>query len=187
MKKRLDPNRPRRWEAVIRRIPEYKPWFMAEVGVWMGATAGKVLAARQNVHYVAIDAWQKPAPDSLYATSPDTIAKQDQAYFDDCYAKACKVMRPYSSRRHIIRMWSEDAVRLYADGTFDMVFIDAEHTYEGVKADIERWLPKVRKGGVISGHDYGNLPRFPGVAKAVDEAFGTDIELDGDCTWFHWI
>ena len=50
----------------------------------------------------------------------------------------------------------------------DMVFIDAAHTYEGCKRDIEAWLPKTRK--IIAGHDYS--PEWPGVMQAVTEAFG---------------
>ena len=55
----------------------------------------------------------------------------------------------------------------FEDGSIDLVFIDAAHDYESVKADIEAWLPKVR--GVIAGHDY--IPTYPGVMKAVDEKF----------------
>ena len=56
-------------------------------------------------------------------------------------------------------------------GHFDMIFLDAMHTYEDVKADIERWWPRVRPGGVMAFHDYRHLA-FPGVEKAVDEKFG---------------
>ena len=63
----------------------------------------------------------------------------------------------------------------------DMVFIDADHSYEAVKADIEAWLPKVKVGGILCGHDYGLM--FPGVAKAVDEAFGNDRKVSGYTIW----
>jgi hypothetical protein len=46
------------------------------------------------------------------------------------------------------------AARLFDDYTVDIVFIDAEHVYDGVKRDLVTWMPKVRQGGVISGHDY---------------------------------
>ncbi len=54
---------------------------------------------------------------------------------------------------------------------YDMIFIDAMHTYEDVKADINRWWPRVRSGGVLVGHDYRHHD-FPGVEKAFDEIFG---------------
>ena len=50
----------------------------------------------------------------------------------------------------------------------DMVFIDGDHSYDKVKADIGAWLPKTKK--IICGHDYG-CPLSPGVKRAVDEKF----------------
>jgi hypothetical protein len=58
-------------------------------------------------------------------------------------------------------------VHFLATGTdFDIVYIDAEHTYEAVKKDIAMWRPMAQH--LIAGHDYGV---FPGVGKAVREAF----------------
>lgn len=65
---------------------------------------------------------------------------------------------------------SQTAAECLAEG-FDMVFLDAMHTYEDVMADIGRWWPRVKGGGVIAFHDYGH-DHFPGVKQAVDEVFG---------------
>lgn len=65
----------------------------------------------------------------------------------------------------------------FPDGWFDFVFIDGDHSYEGVIQDIRAYLPKVRKGGIIAGHDYcslsdaGAFDEMPGVARAVSECF----------------
>jgi hypothetical protein len=58
----------------------------------------------------------------------------------------------------------------------DMVFLDGDHEYEGVVADIEAWYPKTQK--LLCGHDY-NHPDYPGVANAVDETFGDRMALAG--------
>lgn len=50
---------------------------------------------------------------------------------------------------------------------FDFVFIDAAHDYESVKADIQAWIPKVKPGCVLAGHDYCDA--WPGVKQSVDE------------------
>jgi len=54
---------------------------------------------------------------------------------------------------------------------FDMIFPDAMHTYEDVKADINRWWPHLKPGGVFVMHDYRHWD-FPGVEQAADEIFG---------------
>lgn len=71
---------------------------------------------------------------------------------------------------NLIKGKSIDVASSIADESLDFVFIDADHTYESVKEDIEAWTPKVRKGGIVSGHDYymtrqGNF----GVIQAVND------------------
>jgi SAM-dependent methyltransferase len=72
-------------------------------------------------------------------------------------------------------MPSVEAAALVPDGWADFVFIDAGHSYGAVKADIDAWLPKVRPGGWLGGHDHH--PRFPGVIRAVGERFGDRFTL----------
>jgi len=62
--------------------------------------------------------------------------------------------------------YTNDIVKEVDDKTFDLLFIDADHSYESVKRDIEDWLPKMKDHATISGHDYCN--GF-GVSKAVNE------------------
>jgi len=69
---------------------------------------------------------------------------------------------------------SWDAANLFKDNSIDFVFIDADHSYESVTKDINSWLPKIKKGGIISGHDYFTSP---GVKSAVDELLG-NVESD---------
>jgi hypothetical protein len=62
-----------------------------------------------------------------------------------------------------------------------MVFIDGGHTYRDVKFDIEKWLPKLEKGGLICGHDYTNMYT---VAKAVDELIDDVKIAKGTSIWY---
>jgi hypothetical protein len=133
---------------------------------------------------ILVDPWTSPEKGSRYEQSPDAMAKQDQKYFDDCYEQTVEKLGDNIIRTSIMRTTSRNAADLILDNSVDFVFIDADHTYEGVLEDIKAWLPKIKKGGWIGGHDYGNLPRFPGVKKAVDESFPYGVELKGDCTWF---
>ena len=69
----------------------------------------------------------------------------------------------------LIRKSSLDAASDFEDGSLDFVYIDANHAFEYVVADIAAWTPKVRDGGVVSGHDYIHR-YFPSVALHVIEA-----------------
>jgi predicted O-methyltransferase YrrM len=71
---------------------------------------------------------------------------------------------------NLIEAESVAASGMYPDASLDFVFIDANHTYEAVKRDIDAWLPKMKPGGIISGHDYTVWGDF-GVIQAVTEKF----------------
>jgi predicted O-methyltransferase YrrM len=83
-----------------------------------------------------------------------------------------------------IAIWREtgrDVLHIVADQSLDMVFIDADHSEAAVREDIEGWLPKVKPGGIIAGHDYGQ-PDIPGVALAVD-ALLPEREIHEGTVW----
>jgi cephalosporin hydroxylase len=73
------------------------------------------------------------------------------------------------------------AAKNVTDDEIDFVFIDADHTYKGVKADILAWMPKVRKGGYVTGHDCDNK----NIKKALVEIFGEGgYETAWDEVWY---
>jgi predicted O-methyltransferase YrrM len=88
----------------------------------------------------------------------------------------------------LVQKTSDDAVNDFKDGSFDFVYIDGIHTYDGVKSDIINYLPKVKKGGVIGGHDYTNqLEHLVGVYEAVNEMFGKPDKVFRDNSWIKYI
>ena len=83
-------------------------------------------------------------------------------------------------------MTSVEACELFDDNYFDWIFIDANHDYPYIKENLEIWTPKVKIGGIVSGHDYNN-GKWVGIKKAVDEFVPKDkLNVISDCYvwWF---
>lgn len=96
-------------------------------------------------------------------------------------------MRPLEGKYRAIIGDSAGSARQFADSSVDFVFLDADHTYQAIRRDIDAWLPKVRPGGIIAGHDY-NHP-WNGVITAVNETFGDlvmPIVSDDNPNFFCW-
>ena len=89
-----------------------------------------------------------------------------------------KLQSKYPDRSRMIFKRTDEAHKDIPDGHLDFVFIDADHTYEGVKKDIELWEPKVHQNGLIIGHDLN----WGGVARAVGECF-SEFWISADNVW----
>lgn len=153
----------------------------AEIGVFAGELSRRLLS-RPDLTLYLVDSWTAEH-NERYANSDDFHATLSQSR-QDYYATLTKHMVSFArDRAKILRQDSLEAAKAIADGSLDFVFIDADHSYEGCKADIEAWLPKVREGGFIAGHDYENtdFPKF-GVKRAVDERF-QEVTLGQNFTW----
>jgi len=87
--------------------------------------------------------------------------------------------------RHIvnpIRGFSVEVSKQYENESLDFIFIDGDHEYEGVKNDLIHWCPKVKRGGIIAGHDY--VEGYDGVIKAVDDSFGKNNVIPRMWSWW---
>ena len=77
--------------------------------------------------------------------------------------------------------FSYNVLDKFEDNSIDFIYIDADHTYESVKKDIESYLPKLKDGGVIGGHDYQD--EWQGVINAVNETIGKPNNTFCDGSW----
>jgi len=79
------------------------------------------------------------------------------------------------------------AAKRFEDASVDLVFVDADHSADAVYRDLEAWVPKVKSGGVLSGHDYASH-NHPGVKPAVDFYFAqrgwSPVNVDADKVWW---
>lgn len=166
--------------AVLRRLPS-GPVAGAEIGVFAGAMSSRLLH-RQDLSLVMVDSWEGGG--AAYLDKSDWHAGITDDLQKEFGTMAVEATAFAAERRRIVCERSVAAAENVGNASLDFVFIDADHSYEGCKADIEAWTRKVKRGGWLCGHDYGH-PDFPGVKIAVDEVFGSEIELDADNTWFH--
>jgi hypothetical protein len=101
----------------------------------------------------------------------DYFDKDDFLYCEDMEKSARKNIE--GTKIAILKGKSTEVAERFNDGSLDWVYIDANHTYESAKEDIATWMPKVRKGGIVSGHDYIKDYKVSGIEfgvwRAVDE------------------
>lgn len=163
------------YSRLIDSMPEFGTFV--EVGAWLGRSTA-YLCANAGLHHriCVVDTWLGSA-NELQTTHQ--LATQI-----DLFAAFTDNLKGYLYEAY--RMTSASAANCFADGTLDVVFLDADHTYEATKADIQRWLPKVKAGGYLAGHDY--CQQWEGVIQAVDEIFAENKEVNvADTCWLYHV
>ena len=158
-----------------------------EIGVWRGALSWRLLAANRNLFLYMVDPWRAVDASDQYARSGDDFATRSQEEFDRYMAETLEEVAPFKGQYEVLRMTSEEAAGRFAPNSLDFVFIDGDHSYEGCRNDIELWWPKVKNGGVLSGHDYRRDREGFGVVRAVNEfvtSANRSFRRGGNHTWF---
>lgn len=128
------------------------PEFFKQMGFKVGAEIGVDTAlftealCKGGFKLFAIDPWLN--------YSDYRWLEADQKRMDEHFEKAKQRLAPYDCT--IIRKTSMEAIKDFEDGSLDFVYIDGNHGFKYVTEDIYEWSKKVRKGGVIAGHDYMN-------------------------------
>lgn len=115
---------------------------------------------------MAISAVRVTCCDTFAANSAGQVQEDHVTTLDDFLRATAR----FNNVRHFVASSAKAEAELEL-GEFDLIFLDAMHTYEDVVADIVRWWPRVRNGGVLALHDYGH-DHFLGVKQAADEIFG---------------
>ena len=125
--------------------------LLVELGVYRGSSLAALTLARGGLgHSIGIDDWSYTDTPDLYGKTLDTL-------------KHHKI-----ENAKLLSMTSEEAAEK-VPGPIAFLHIDANHTYDFVKKDIELWTPKVMPGGIVAFHDYGRHRADIQVKQAVDE------------------
>lgn len=123
---------------------------MAEIGSWLGNGSTQVFLNELRGHpdsmMLCVDTWQG---------NPNVQRHQDIVQRFDVFgtfrANVEKANSPVKLQSLVSP--SADAATLLADSSFDLIFIDADHSYNAVREDIAAWRSKLRPGGILCGHD----------------------------------
>ncbi len=114
----------------------------AEIGVYRGGYSETLLKAIPDLKLFGIDLWE------LYTGYRD-YRKDD---IRDAYNEAVERTKNYNCE--LIKGWSNQVVKKFKDESLDFVYIDGNHSFEYTVMDLAFWSKKVRKGGIIYGHDF---------------------------------
>jgi methyltransferase family protein len=144
--------------------------YAAEIGVQQGKYSELLIRDTGFLHFFCIDPWCV-WPDTEYGNDSANV---DQSTHDSYYEDTVKRLEPYDNVS-VLQLTSAEASTRLPDDYLDFVYLDANHSFITVKEDIEIWYPKIRRGGILAGHDYlteekkneVNRPYY-GVKKAVD-------------------
>lgn len=137
--------------------------IVVEVGVQGGGYAAFMLRKTNPKKLFLIDCWEQQDP-KIYDDPEANVSNEEQEHL----YRETKNRFANDPRVTVIRQYSKDAVTLFENESLDWVYIDANHSYEAIKEDLALWWPKIKKGGILSGHDYAVRPSF-GVVQAVNE------------------
>jgi hypothetical protein len=131
----------------------------AECGVAEGNFSFDLLQNGVGKLY-SVDAWK-----TIEGVTGDGNFPQE--WHDKNYDTAKKRLSKFGDKSIILRGLTFEMAKEVPDNTLDLLYLDAAHYKEGVKADLEAWYPKVKSGGIVAGHDY--LNKAYGVFDAVNE------------------
>ena len=183
--RRVTGGKRKRWDAVIDRIGLEKDTVGAEVGVWNGDTAERILAQRPKVRLFLVDRWEPPEPGDSYFNSGAKIAAQSENMHQKAYQRCRMRTEPYKERIEWLVGASLEMAEAVAERSLDFVFVDADHSFEGVYNDILAWLPKIAVGGWIGGHNWNaKWPVEEAVTAILDKK---TVTKDANSTWFHTV
>lgn len=103
-------------------------------------------------------------------------ASMPQSWHDENLRQVRQKIKAYGQRAIILRGDSEEMASEIPESQLALVYIDADHSYEGVLRDLRVWVPKVRPGGIVALHDY--LNENYGVKKAVEKFCSGKYEVN---------
>lgn len=146
----------------------------AEIGVYEGVHVKEMFSKLDIGKIYLVDCWKDYEGYKGHSIRPKVAtAKQ----------KAEDLLSAYQDRIVWLPFFSEEAAKQIPNESLDFVYIDANHHYEYALQDIKLWVPKVKQGGIVGGHDYHNAW---GVKRAVDD-YCRENKIDFKNAYTDWM
>jgi len=137
-----------------------------EIGVDVGDFSKHILSKTKMDMYYCIDTWQDNFGSDCIKVSFD---KDGNARME----QACNTLAEYinNKRAILLRGTSLEASKGFAEETIDFCYIDGDHSLFGIYEDLHAWVPKIRLGGICSGHDWKD-----GKKSGMKDYFGDQLD-----------
>lgn len=173
-------------DALSLLVGTNRPNLAVEVGSWVGESALAICQALpEGGKLICVDAF--------LGSSQDGSGRVATMVGPDAVKEAFLANTAEFREKGVLQLWEmldSDAVRKFdyyqnSQGTapkIDFLYLDADHEYDFVKRQIEKWTPLMSEDGIIAGHDFE--VGFPGVEKAVRECFSEFTHIEGTAVWY---
>lgn len=145
------------WQGTYERWVQEVPagGRIMEVGAFKGRSAAflavEAINSGKALEIHCVDTWQG---------SPE-LGFVPEVQAGTLYESFLAHTRPVAEALHVHRMPSVEAAALFPDASVDRVWLDGDHSFAGLTADLEAWWPKVKPGGEMGGHDFGAFEVTP--------------------------
>jgi predicted O-methyltransferase YrrM len=156
-------------EVFAKEISKIQNDLIVEVGSYTGVSA--CIFAKYFKQVICVDLWQNDVGGITNIVDMSVV----ESIYDERIKGISNIKK--------MKLSSLEGSLKFKDLTIPSIYIDADHEYENVKNDLSYWIPKVIKGGIISGHDYTD--KFAGCKKAINEA-GKPLKVFGENSWY-WV
>lgn len=131
-------------------------YHIVEVGSWKGKSTAYIAVEIANcgkqIKFDCVDTWEGDS--SITSSFDEPLLSKPNALYEHFLQN----INPVKQYVNPIKSTSIDASTLYSNNSLNCVFIDGAHDYDSVRLDIKSWLPKIKTGGLLSGHDYAHPP-----------------------------
>lgn len=159
---------------------------MIEIGSYMGEATLMFASTGLFSQIYVIDPFTSDEKFNTYLKETKMLQDYNEMQLSVYVEKEFENNTRYFDNIRLLKEFSYNTHNSFVDRTIDFIYIDGEHTYDAVKTDIETYRPKLKKGGIIGGHDY-DFKHWPGVCNAVNDVFGEPDYIFDDTSWIKFL